>query len=119
MRTTKVELQSLVDYLNQLAKSRGLPAYRLQFAFGYPRLFQDIRIDGQLHEAALEISPRLPMGQLADWIRAYAKGIAVALEPVDDEPDHSTPEDPAGPWAGHDADTVSPESEAGLELDRT
>jgi hypothetical protein len=68
-RTTRAELDELATLVDRALR---LPAgsHSVSVAYGRPRL---VRGDG-----AYDISPRLPAGQLADWMRAYHAGIIAA-----------------------------------------
>jgi hypothetical protein len=79
MRTTRANLDGLCDIINHaLLCEPGTPctaldpdkAYRVEYAYGRPRL---VRAGG-----SVDVSPRLPTGALADWMRAYIAGINAA-----------------------------------------
>lgn len=79
-RTTKAELEVLATVINNRlglwsrTPDHGLVAderaYFVQYAYGQPRLMRD--------GGAVDVSPRLPAGQLADWMRAFLDGIDAA-----------------------------------------
>lgn len=75
-RTTRADLDLLVARINHaLLCKPGVRcvdldpavAYRVEYAYGRPRL---MRAGG-----SVDVSPRLPAGQLADWMRAFIAGI--------------------------------------------
>jgi hypothetical protein len=67
----RVVLDELADLINRrLGELSG--TYFVQFAYGRPRLFRS--------GGAVEVSPRLPTGELAQWMRAYISGIEAAQE---------------------------------------
>ena len=72
-RTTKADLGRLAFLINnavgEVHKENG---YFVQWAYGRPRL---MRAGG-----SVDVSPRLPSGQLADWMRAFHAGIIVGRE---------------------------------------
>lgn len=61
--TTKADLKQLLAVLNRLTDGD----YEIGYAYGRPRL---LRAGG-----SVDVSPRLPRGQLVDWMRAYIAGI--------------------------------------------
>jgi len=61
-RTSSKDLDNVAKHLSALA---GKP-YTVGWAYGKPRLYTD----GE----STEVSPRLPSGQLLDWMYAFAKG---------------------------------------------
>lgn len=61
-RTSKRDLDQMARHL---ASMTGLPV-RVSWAYGQPRL--------ESEDGAHEISPRLPSGQLMDWMRAFVTG---------------------------------------------
>lgn len=65
MVVKKYDLYSLVDYLKEITGNKDLS---LEWAYGRPKLIQ------KLAHGYIDISPRLPRGQLYDWIQAYIKG---------------------------------------------
>lgn len=68
-RATQKQLLGLEAILNSITGKQ----YELEWAYGRPRLL--LILDE--HGAAAEISPRLPTGQMATWLRAYIDGINV------------------------------------------
>lgn len=66
-RTTRAELDWLVRRINALDPGRD---YAVQYAYGRPRLMRD--------EGSVDVSPRLPAGELARWMQAYIAGIEAA-----------------------------------------
>lgn len=65
---TKRDLERLLTVLNY--RTEG--GFSIGYAYGRPRLFRA----GE----SVEVSPRLPRGQLADWMRAYIAGIEWATK---------------------------------------
>ena len=73
-RTTRRELDALATIINGRL---GLPleptwepddrSFAVTWAYGQPRLYRD--------GGSVEVSPRLPSGQLAMWMRAFIAGI--------------------------------------------
>ena len=61
-RTTMAEL----DALARIASRQDGQTYSIEYAYGSPRM---TRANG-----SVDVSPRLPAGQLASWIRAYISG---------------------------------------------
>jgi hypothetical protein len=78
-RITQKDLDQLVTVLRN---ATGNKTYRIEYAYGRPRLYWDrpgltTRNGIPWHE---EVSPRLPKGELYQWISAYIDGIAVGYE---------------------------------------
>ena len=67
-RTTKADLQQYVNVINRLTDNRC--DFSISRAYGKPRLYRSAE--------SVEVSPRLPAGQLADWMHAYINGINFA-----------------------------------------
>lgn len=65
MRTTRRELEQLAKTINIALAQKD--EYFVQWAYGQPRL---MRAGG-----SVEVSPRLPSGQLAQWMRAFYAGV--------------------------------------------
>jgi len=65
MRTTRRELEQLAQTINIALAQKD--EYFVQWAYGQPRL---MRAGG-----SVEVSPRLPSGQLAQWMRAFYAGV--------------------------------------------
>lgn len=79
MRTTRADLDGLCNIINHaLLCEPGTPctaldpdrAYTVEYAYGRPRLYRD--------RGSVEVSPRLPAGELAQWMRAFIAGIDAA-----------------------------------------
>ena len=70
-RTTRKDLEGLATVLNNCT-NRPAGYYFVQYAYGQPRL---MAADG-----SREVSPRLPAGQLADWLRAFIAGVLIGRE---------------------------------------
>lgn len=71
MRTTIDQLRNLaVSIDHALDLPRG--THEINRAYGQPRLLRD--------GGSVEVSPRLPAGQLELWMRAYLAGIWKAQE---------------------------------------
>lgn len=68
MRTKRSDLDELVGIINRYLASGD--EHFIQYAYGQPRLF---RAGG-----SIEVSPRLSAGELAQWMRAFIKGIDAA-----------------------------------------
>jgi hypothetical protein len=66
-RTTQGELEQIVGVINTML---GVEDYELDRSNGGTRLVRD--------GGAREVSPRLPAGELAQWMRAFIKGIDAA-----------------------------------------
>lgn len=62
-RTTKHDLDIMLERLEHTFPGEG---WLIQRAYGKPRL---LRKDG-----AVDVSPRLPAGQLEEWISAFLQG---------------------------------------------
>jgi hypothetical protein len=67
--TTRHELEQLAKTINIALGLEVDPdkQYFVQWAYGQPRL---MRAGG-----SVEVSPRLPSGQLAQWMRAFYAGV--------------------------------------------
>lgn len=65
-RRTRRDLDQLAEAIDV---ALGLPGdtHQIISAYGQPRLFRD--------EGSVEVSPRLPTGQLFLWMSAYRRGI--------------------------------------------
>ena len=81
MRTTRADLDQLAVIIDHaLLCKPGVPCTKLdpdlrhtvEYAYGSPRLYRA--------RGSVEVSPRLPAGQLADWMRAYIAGIHAGKE---------------------------------------
>lgn len=72
-RTTRAELEELAALINSRL---GGGDYAIGYAYGSPRLERD--------GGAVDVSPRLPAGQLADWMRAFLAGIDAMLRKAED-----------------------------------
>ena len=75
-RTTRADLDGLANIINHaLLCEPGTPcerldpaqAYTVAYAYGRPRL--------ERANGSVDVSPRLPRGELAQWMRAYIAGI--------------------------------------------
>ena len=64
-RTTRADLEDKVNVINRITHGD----YTLGKAYGRFRLYRD----GE----STEVSPRLPMGQLGDWLSAYVDGLCM------------------------------------------
>ena len=60
--TTRRDLQETVERIN-----RTLVNVRLEWAYGRPRLYDA--------SGSRDLSPRLPTGQMAQWLSAFETGI--------------------------------------------
>jgi hypothetical protein len=72
-RVTADELDHLAEWLNMILERPADEAYEIEWAYGRLRLVRN--------RGSVDVSPRLPKGQLAVWIRAYIAGIG-APRPV-------------------------------------
>jgi hypothetical protein len=82
-RTTRQELDDLAAMIN---RRLGADDYAIGYAYGSPRLERD--------GGARDVSPRLPAGQLADWMRAFLAGIdayAAKADPIIENLSHPDP----------------------------
>jgi len=61
-RTTGAELDTLAGIASRAA---GQP-FTVEYAYGSPRLMA--------RDGSVDVSPRLPRGELAEWIRAFIAG---------------------------------------------
>lgn len=70
-RTTRAELDSLAGVINRLLyagpETPAANVHEVGWAYGRPRLTRD--------GGSREVSPRLPSGELAEWMHAYIAGI--------------------------------------------
>lgn len=71
MRRTKADLDQIVRVLETMTGR----AYRVEYAYGRPRLYEVIGPSG----ACRDVSPRLPKSELYDWISAYIDGYSAGL----------------------------------------
>lgn len=62
-RTSKSDLNEMANFLS---KNTGID-FEIGWAYGAPRL--------QADRGSRDVSPRLPSGQLMDWMHAFAAGI--------------------------------------------
>lgn len=62
-RTTKQDLHELARVISN---ATGEP-YTVEWAYDRPRLYRQ--------GGSVEVSPRLPPGQLSEWMQAYLKGL--------------------------------------------
>ena len=76
MRTTRKDLAGLVDLLNENWPHADGGAYFVQWAYGRPRLMRYAGHTTAVHD----VSPRLPSGQLAEWMQAFFQGAQVGFE---------------------------------------
>jgi hypothetical protein len=67
-RTTRTELHQLAIVINTALETPD--EYFVQWGYGQPRLF---RAGG-----GVEVSPRLPAGELVRWMNAFIDGIVAA-----------------------------------------
>lgn len=81
MRTSRRDLEQLANIITHGLECRpGVPCtslpgereYRVEYAYGRPRLE---RADG-----SVDVSPRLPAGELAMWMRAFIAGMDAMRE---------------------------------------
>jgi hypothetical protein len=71
--TTRKELEHLAEMIDRrLSLPEG--THDVEYAYGRPRLVSN--------GGSKDVSPRLPAGQLEDWMRAYLGGIEAALASV-------------------------------------
>lgn len=70
-RTTRKHLETLVK---RVTEKTGGP-HVIDSAYGAHRLNRIVDMDSR---AETHVSPRLPAGQLADWMRAYLQGLSDA-----------------------------------------
>lgn len=92
-RTTRADLDELARVISQATAQE----HAIQYAYGQPRLY---RAGG-----SVEVSPRLPAGQMALWMRAFVAGLTAPKS----EPVHTIRHEPIGPegapyGATHDND---------------
>lgn len=69
-RMTKATLEKIADNCTLAVNPKGGWHYAIEYAYGRPRL--------GLTDAKgcwRDVSPRLPSGQLAEWMWAYLKGV--------------------------------------------
>ena len=72
--TTKADLYRLQDAINNYRIQLGLSGnYVVRYAYGKPRLEKNDRADET--GGSSYISPRLPPGQLLEWMHAYLAGM--------------------------------------------
>ncbi len=64
-RTTRAQLDDMAAGIGEALGEPG--SHDIDVAYGSPRLTRN--------GGSVEVSPRLPAGQLMDWMRAYRKGI--------------------------------------------
>jgi len=64
-QTTRADLDQLARMID-LALSLPPGSHAIEYAYGSPRLVRD--------GGSVDVSPRLPAGELARWIRAYHAG---------------------------------------------
>ena len=77
MRTTKAELHALADKINSYRAQLGLSGnYVVRYAYDRPRL-EKLQNSDETGGSA-NISPRLPPGELAQWMHAYVDGMDAA-----------------------------------------
>ena len=68
MRTTRADLDQLAAIITNVT---GEP-HEVTYAYGRPRLFRK--------GGSVEVSPRLPTGDLALWMRAFIAGAYAVLD---------------------------------------
>lgn len=68
MRITKKQLYAKAEFINKLS---GLDI-SVGYAYGHPRAY--------LNNESKELSPRLPAGQLWDWLDAFQTGIEYGVK---------------------------------------
>jgi hypothetical protein len=75
-RVKQSELEHLAEMINtRLGIVDPDAKYEIHRAYGSPRLEREL--------GSVDVSPRLPAGQLADWMRAYLAGIDTGkIEPT-------------------------------------
>jgi len=66
MRTTREELRARVEEIRKVTKVD----MTVEWAYGKPRVYRD--------NGGRELSPRLPTGQLMDWLTAWYDGWEMA-----------------------------------------
>ncbi len=64
-RTTQSDLDQAAGHINNILRTRKTERFFVGWAYGRPRLEQE----------GYDISPRLPSGQLLEWMHAYIAGI--------------------------------------------
>jgi hypothetical protein len=69
-RITQADLDQLVTVLRNRT---GNDSYRIEYAYGRPRLYQGDNME-------IEVSPRLPKRELYQWIDGYIDGCGVGFE---------------------------------------
>jgi len=90
-RTTKAELDQLTQIINSNVGADGV-VYSLENSYGQNRL---VRNGG-----SVSVSPRLPAGQLAEWMRAFLAGSS-AMEACIKQMEEREPSEQfgmEGPW---------------------
>mgnify|MGYP001813889129 CR=1 FL=1 len=83
-RTTKKTIESLESAINEVLERHGYP-YRVfvQWAYGQPRAHtQPV---GQT--VVSDLSPRLPIGQMAMWLTAYLAGLSTGATLTEPPPE--------------------------------
>jgi len=72
----RITQRDLDNAATVLQNATGNPTYRIEYAYGQPRLYRDHpKLSGPQ-----EVSPRLPRGELYQWISAYIDGVAVGYD---------------------------------------
>lgn len=64
---TKTELREIVEDIRNLTGRD----YTVEWAYGRPRLYSE--------QQSREVSPRLPMGEMREWLWAFRQGIEVGI----------------------------------------
>jgi hypothetical protein len=70
-RTTRATLDELAGIINRRLYLIPSEAVEIEYAYGSPRLVRKGR--------SVDVSPRLPAGELAQWMRAYIEGMDAGL----------------------------------------
>jgi len=68
MRVTKKQLQNKAEFIGKIS---GLDI-TVGYAYGHPRAY--------LKNESVELSPRLPAGQLMDWLEAFQQGLEYGVK---------------------------------------
>jgi hypothetical protein len=72
-RTTRAQLDELAEIINRRLDLAGDRAYTVEYAYGRPRL--------ERAGGSVDVSPRLPAGELAQWMRAFMGGMDATRSP--------------------------------------
>jgi hypothetical protein len=72
-RVSEKDVRELAEHV---AKVTGLPI-SAQWAYGRPRV--ELKVGPRIRD----LSPRLPTGQMQDWLFAFLKGFEMAYEQIE------------------------------------